>query len=147
MTTQREERMEARSRSNYSKIIAMVLFLTIDLGLNSVLDYDLFNQNPINSTTHLLLGLLGIQVVIQISIFVILFTAIADTFVFRVGLLGLLLKKFRVVLLMQPVYIAITLVTGAFRVRHFGAGNSLNEIWKNKNYIQLSTAQKLSKSY
>ena len=145
MTTKREERMEARSRSNYSKIIAMVLFLTVDLGLNSVLDYDLFNQVPVNSTSHLLLGLLGIQVVIQISIFVILFTAIADTFLFRVGLLGLLLKKFRLVLVMQPVYIGITLITGAFRIRHFGEGNSLNDIWRNPNYFQLSTAQKISK--
>lgn len=143
MSTQREERMEARSRSNYSKILAMVLFLTVDLGLNSVLDYDLYNQNPVNSATHLLLGLLGIQVAVQIFVFVILVTAIADTFLFRVGLLSLLLQKFRLVLLIQPLYLAMTLVMGSFRVRHFGNGDTLYQVWNNTNYIQLSTAQKV----
>ena len=44
------------------------------------------------------LGLFGLQVIVEISIFLVLFLATADTFLFRVGLLGVLIKTFRLVL-------------------------------------------------
>ena len=118
----------------------MVTFLSFDLTLNSILDYDLFNDG---TDSNLLLGLLGVQVVIQITIFLILFIAMADTFLFRVGLLGLLMKKFRLVLLMQPIYIMITLLAGAFRVRRLQYGDTFLKLWRNQTFIQLSSAQKV----
>jgi hypothetical protein len=39
-------------------------------------------------TAQLLVGLAGLQIVIQIAIFLILFMSMADTFLFRVGFLG-----------------------------------------------------------
>jgi Transmembrane protein 138 len=140
--------MEQKSYSsaNYSKLVAMVFFLCADLALNGTLDYDLFNNAyDTKSGSNLLLGLLGLQIVIQIAIFLILFIAMADTFLFRVGLLGLLIRKFKMVLLMHPVYIFITALTGSFRVRHFGNGDTVYTIWQNTSFIQLSTAQKIRK--
>ena len=134
-------------RTNYSKLIAMIIFLSADLGLNSILDYDLFNnQTTTNNTTHLLLGLLGLQTVIEISTFLILFVAMADTFLFRVGLLGLLMKKFRTVLLFQPIYIAITIASGSLRVRHLSVpGNSLYTLYQYNAFISISLVQKIGK--
>jgi hypothetical protein len=99
--------------NNYSILIAMIIFLMVDLGLNSILDYDLYNNQTVkNISSNLLLGLLGLQIVVEICIFLVLFIAMADTFLFRVGLLGLLIKKFRFVLIFQPIYMAITIATG-----------------------------------
>ena len=123
------------SFNNSYKFPLMVLFLIIDLGiiititpttpiiiiiiitiagLNSVLDYDKFNNfNVGQKASQLLLGLLGLQIVIEICVFLILFLTMADTFLFRVGLLGLLLKKFRSVLITHPIYITLTIVAGS----------------------------------
>jgi hypothetical protein len=135
------------SASSYSKLIAMIIFLIIDLALNSILDYDLFNNQSVsNNATNLLLGLLGLQTVVEISIFLILFIAMADTFLFRVGLLGLLMKKFRTVLIFHPIYIAVTLGSGALRVRHLSTvGNSLNTLYYYTAFTRFSIAQKISK--
>jgi hypothetical protein len=99
------------------KIVVMFFFIIVDLGLNAFLDYDRFNDQNNNhaNATHLLLGLCGLQIVIEISIFLILFMSMADTFLFRVGLLGLLIKKFKLILIIHPLYIAITLITGLYR--------------------------------
>ena len=133
------------SRSNYSKLIAMITFLVIDLALNSILDYDLFNnQTAVNNASHLLLGLLGFQTVVEISAFLILFVSMADSFLFRVGLLGLLMKKFRTVLIFHPIYIAITVASGALRVKHLSiVGNSLATLYRYDAYTRLSIIQKI----
>ena len=132
-------------QTNYSKLIAMIIFLTVDLGLNSILDYDLFNnQTAPNNASHLLLGLLGFQAVVEICTFLVLFVAMADTFLFRVGLLGLLMRKFRTILIFQPIYIAITLASGALRVRHLSVvGNSLFTLYNYNPYVRLSLIQKI----
>jgi hypothetical protein len=138
---------KTNARNNtYSILIAMIVFLVVDLGLNSILDYDLYNNQTVkNISSNLLLGLLGLQIVVEIFIFLILFIAMADTFLFRVGLLGLLIKKFRLVLIFQPIYMAITIATGALRVRHLTTlGNNLNTLYAYKTFTRLSIAQKIS---
>ena len=94
---------------HFAKIAVMMLAILCDLGLSSTLDFESYNNdNNGQLATRLLLGLFGLQVVIQISIFLILFLAMADTFLFRVGLLIFLVKKFRGVLGMHLVYMACT---------------------------------------
>lgn len=123
----------------------MISFLVVDLALNSILDYDLFNnQISVNNASHLLLGLLGFQTVVEISAFLILFVSMADSFLFRVGLLGLLMKKFRTVLIFHPIYIAITVASGALRVKHLSiVGNSLATLYRYNAYTRLSIIQKI----
>ena len=86
----------------------------------------------------------------------------ADTFLFRVGLLGLLIKKFRSVLITHPIYLTLTIVagiviiniisviktvnmnviTGIYRVRYFMNGHTLDELWQYPSFIVLSILQK-----
>jgi hypothetical protein len=91
------------STTHFSKFLTMIICLGCDLALNSILDYDLFNDQyrgasvsaqqanshsaSSNNTTvaQLLIGLAGLQIVIQIAIFLILFLSMADTFLFRVS--------------------------------------------------------------
>ncbi len=121
-------------------MVAMVIFLIIDLALNSTLDFDVFNNNLEN---NFLLGLLGLQIVIQISIFLILFLAAADTFLFRVGLLGILIKTVRYVLILHPIYMAFTLAEGIYRVRQLSSGVQLSALWRNQTFISLCYIHKI----
>jgi hypothetical protein len=130
---------KSSSSSSHGKVIIMILFLAMDMGLNSILDYDILNdQRPDN----ILLGVFGLQVVIQISIFLILFLATADTYLFRVGLLGVLVRTLRFVLLLHPLYMALTIATGAYRVRKLSGTDTLSTIWVDDVFITLSFLQK-----
>ena len=136
----------SRSSESLSKLMAMAVLLSFDLGLNCSLDYDAYNSHPDQYPSNFLLGLVGLQVIVQITVFLLLFLAMADTFLFRVGLLGLLLKKFRFVLLFHPVYIAFTLASGLVRVRlitneHY----TLAMLWNNYSFVVLSSIQKICK--
>eukprot|EP01032_Pedospumella_encystans_P038474 gene38474-43589_t len=124
----------------HGKVIIMIIFLIIDLGLNSTLDYDALNDSLAD---NVLLGIFGLQVVIQISILLILFLAAADTYLFRVGLLGMLVRTISVVLLVHPIYMALTIGVGAYRVRHLSGTGTLDKLWKNDTFIAISFIQKL----
>jgi len=126
----------------HGKVIIMIIFLIIDLGLNSTLDYDALNDSLAD---NVLLGIFGLQVVIQISILLILFLAAADTYLFRVGLLGMLVRTISVVLLVHPIYMALTIGVGAYRVRHLSGTGTLDKLWKNDTFIAISFIQKLGK--
>ena len=124
-------------------MIVMVCFLIIDLGLNSSLDFDVFNEGL---RRNFLLGLVGLQVVIQISIFLILFLAAADTFLFRVGLLNILVRTVGWLILLHPIYIVLTIVEGLERVRQLSftdPTNIMNHLWSNQSFVALSYIQKL----
>lgn len=135
--------MTSRGTGSFGKVLAMAILLAADLGLNCSLDYDTFNDQYLTYPNNFLLGLLGLQVIIEISIFLLLFLAMADTFLFRVGLLGLLLRKFTVVLLLHPLYICFTLAAGLVRVQRIvSQGYSLRALWLDDTFVILSSAQK-----
>lgn len=81
-------------RPRYWKLITMALLVCVDIVLNSSLDYDVYNVSLSTSTAFILLA---VQLVVQISMFLVLFLSMAETFLFRVGLLNLLLSKFKTV--------------------------------------------------
>lgn len=129
-------------KTNHGKLMVMVIFLAFDLALNSTLDYD--NYESTDPNNKLVLGLFGLQIVIQISVFLILFLTVADTFLFRVGLLNILLRKIRFVLIIQILYFILTIITGLRRVHLYDQHNSLLFNVKNQSFTSLSIAQKLS---
>ncbi len=127
----------------HGKILVMYLFVLIDVIMNTALDYDILNNHI---TTNIRAGLLGLQVVVQISIFLILFLATTDTFLFHVGLLGILLQSMRYTLLMHLVYIIFTVITGTQRNRHFTSDytNNLASLWHQNDFVILSAIHKMS---
>ena len=76
-----------------TKLIAMFLLLCLDLSLNCTLDYDNYSNDSSAAKDWLEWNggvpsaLLALQTIVQVSIFLALFLAMADTFLFRVGLL------------------------------------------------------------
>ena len=128
----------------------MSVLITCDLGLNASLDYDFYNSDPamIDGKNNLewrggmLVALVGLQAVVQISIFLTLFLSMADTFLFRVGLLGVLIKKFRIVLILHPIYFTISMVHGSYRVQQLESV-PFDKLWHNNSFILLSIFQKI----
>lgn len=55
------------------------------------------------------------QVLLQIFVLVHVFALLGATFLFRSGLFGLLYRRFRIVLWMQPAYILLTIILGTVR--------------------------------
>jgi len=108
------------------KMSFMLLLCLADLGLNSSLEFDDYTptkkeieENPNldeGNAQNILVLIFGIQLVIQISTFLTLFLMMCDTYLFRVGLLGVLARQFRGVLLIHPAYIAFTMIIGGYRV-------------------------------
>jgi hypothetical protein len=134
---------EKRSKGpKSSKLYIMSFFILLDLALNSSVDYDTYSQGK---NDMLVLGLLGLQVITQICVFLVLFLTLADTFLFRVGLLGLLVRKIRVVLVFQVIYLIITVVTGLSRIKHYGARKSLMALTEDSTFTGLSSTQKIRK--
>jgi hypothetical protein len=111
--------------------------------LNSSLDYEKFNDNG----SSLVLGLFGLQIITQLSVFLVLFLTIADTFLFRVGLLDILLKKTRLVLFCQAVYLLLTILNGADRLQHSKGSNVLLTLITNETSLTLSIIQKICKFF
>ena len=66
------------------KVFAMFVLLCIDLSFNCSFDYDDYNI----SGSDLNIVPLAVQLIIEISIFLVLFLTMAETYLFRVGLLG-----------------------------------------------------------
>jgi hypothetical protein len=134
-----------KKQDNYvggNKFYVMIFFLSLDLGLNSTLDYDSYSEGK---KGFIILGLLGLQIVVQISVFLLLFLTVADTFLFRVGLLGFLLRRIRFVLFSHIVYFVMTVVTGTARVNHYGNGGSIMALTTSPSFAALSIIQKIRK--
>lgn len=134
--------MSAITIDDSSKLIALTAFLLFDLILNSIVDYSYF-------TYQINLGLSGLEIVIQITIFLVLFLGFTETYLFRVGLIGYLLKKFQSVLIIHPVYFTITIIDIAFRL-YISGGSSSNELltlWRSNSFIVVSYIQKFGTTH
>ena len=132
-----------------SKFIAMISLLAVDLGLNTTLDYDNYSadlstaRNWLEWNGGVPSALLALHCIVQISVFLALFLSMADTFLFRVGLLPVLMKKFRGVLILHPIYFIATLGIGIYRVNELDRlDNEVVELWKNEVFVALSILQK-----
>ena len=115
-------------------------FLIADLSLNCSLDYDTYNNYL---RQDVLYALVAAQVVIIVAVFLLLFASIASTFLFRVGLLGQLLKKFRSVLFLQPIYLILTLTTGIIRYNKSGHHDSIYILWTSDRFVTISHIHKI----
>eukprot|EP00981_Chlorochromonas_danica_P008994 scaffold2392_cov166-Ochromonas_danica.AAC.10 len=108
-------------KSNHSKFILMCLFLIIDIALNSTLDYDNYDF----SDRNLISGLFGVQVIVQITVFLILFLAAADTFLFQVA------------------YFLFSIVVGSLRSKQYRNSHTLVDNMNNDTFFYVSLIQKL----
>ena len=123
------------------KIVFMCIFVLIDIGFNSSVDHD----EPVSARQRntVTMILFGAQVVGQILSFVIFFLLLCGTYLFRVGLISLLSKHFKEVLVVTVVYIVWTAILGLERMAHIQAGNPYLSLWTRSLYFPLTVGHKL----
>ncbi len=111
-----------------TRIVILSIVLLVDLTLNATSEYEHFNyNNKYNESSnasylkrdqihkvHILLC--SLQLLSQMSSFIILFSLLCDTFPFQIGLIGVLLKRFKSVLYLYGAYIVMTLVLSCVRL-------------------------------
>lgn len=138
-----EETISHRGGLIFSKLTLMLILLVFDLGLNCSIDYDSYNNQP---QRNFIMGMLFLNVVVEISIFLIIFLAMASTYIFRVGLLGVLLKQFQTTFIIHFIYLTFTIVTGAYRFNELiRKDNDIVGLYHDPIFISLSTLQKCCK--
>lgn len=131
-------------RTNEGKTLILFGLLLTDLVLNSTLEYDEWDSYP---------TMFGIQVFIVICIFAVVFLMLCETYPFRVGLLDALLAEFKAIFWVHPLYVAMSLAVGLYRIflgRKISKQdfNRLPNMWDagdpaGRQYTYLSHAQKL----
>jgi len=143
MSTVSEESISNRGGLIFSKLTIMLLLLCMDLSLNCTIDYDSYNNQ---SQRNFIMGMLFLNVVVEISIFLIIFLAMASTYIFRVGLLGVLLKQFQTTFIIHFIYLTFTIITGAYRFNELiRNGNDVVGLWHDPLFMSLSLLQKCCK--
>lgn len=128
------------AKSGHGKLCLLCFFLAIDVALNSTLDYDKLN----NQSRTLILGLFGLQIIDQLAVFLILFLTLADTFLFRVGLLNILIRKTRVIIVIQSIYFLLSILTGSYRLNYFDTDQTAYYLATNDGFVSLSMIQKIA---
>ena len=115
----------------YIKLAMMAVFIFGDLFINSKAEYealrvhedttsqqqlDFHGSTPFEEMRQLEIILFGSSILLQASIFSAFFLILVDTFPFQVGLLGVVSKQFKHILMAQGVYSLMTIIVGAMRL-------------------------------
>ncbi|KAL7686539.1 putative transmembrane protein [Plasmopara halstedii] len=114
----------------------------VDVVLNALIEYgDLPGQETFDNDVDSIATF--VQVVLQITALFNLFVLLAGTFLFRSGLFGMLYSQFRIVLLMHPLYICLTVILVACRMTLLSSENDRIKIWDNFGYLIFSGMHKI----
>lgn len=67
----------------------------------------------------------SVHLIVEITIFLTLFLMLCDTYLFQVGLLGVLFAHFKAAFLLQPVYLLFTLFLDGYRIVRAAAADTV----------------------
>ncbi|KAL4177582.1 hypothetical protein KRP22_002512 [Phytophthora ramorum] len=121
--------------------LAACMYL-VDVAFNSSIEYgELPHQDATDISRDAIVSF--VQVLLQIAALVNLFVLLGGTFLFRSGLFGMLYTQFRLVLLVHPAYICLTVILGIARVNLLSADIAHVDIWDARGYAVFSSIHKL----
>ncbi|KAL7534973.1 hypothetical protein ACHAXR_008694, partial [Thalassiosira sp. AJA248-18] len=103
----------------YVKIGLMASFVAGDVYLNSKAEYEalqLVAGSGWEEMTQLQMILFGCTIILQLSIASALFLIVSNTFPFQVGLWLEIQKRFKWLLILQPVYMLLSCTVGGIRL-------------------------------
>jgi hypothetical protein len=90
----------------------------------------------------------SIQVIIQVLNFLMIFMLLSGTYLFQVGLIGVLVGEFKSILYAMPAYLCVYLTYSGFKIANLQSlGKSLDELWDMPAFIFLSVLDKVGKWY
>ncbi|OWY95771.1 Transmembrane protein [Phytophthora megakarya] len=125
----------------FNAALAGCLYL-VDVGLNSSIEYgDLPGQGTSDNSSDSIVSF--VQVLLQIAAFINLLMLLGGTFLFQSGLFSMLYSQFRLVLLVHPVYICLTIILGITRMKLLSSGVDHVDIWDTQGYAAFSGIHKI----
>ncbi|KAL7470752.1 hypothetical protein ACHAXS_011014 [Conticribra weissflogii] len=138
----------------HTKFIFLTAFVIIDLYLNSqseaiqpllfdLPDDDKFgNDSSIEAITQLQMILFVCTILVQVSIFSVVFLILSDTYPFQVGLISVLANRFKFQILAHPIYVSLGIMVRGMRLRMIFVGANTN-VWSNSFYLTFSFVHKI----
>ena len=128
----------------FMKLIMLSFFLFCDLFLSSMCEFKVFSlDEEKNIKIHVMLVVL--VTLLSLSTFTTIFSMVCDTFPFRVGLVGKLMKKFSTTLVMLALNLFLTLFVGTIRVSKLKDGLTIVDLWESPFYTFFSFLRTLGK--
>lgn len=97
------------------KLILLSICILTDLTSNSTSEFETLRDNREESYKIQFL-LCSLQILSQISTFTILFSQLFDTLPFQIGLVNVLFERFQTLVVLDFLYIILTLVTVGIRM-------------------------------
>lgn len=134
----------ALPRTGYlAKLALMYLLILADLGINSTAD-NKDQPHPLYETWDPYIYM-GVQLLIQLLLFLLVFATLSATYLFQVGLVGVLLKEFRTLLIAIPVYAAIYIIYAGVKIALLlQNAESQDALWGFGSFIFFSILQKVA---
>ncbi len=111
----------------FAKFALMVIFVTLDVYLNSKAEYEaLVTKSSLDELSQLQMLLFGSGILLQISLASAFFLILCNTFPFQVGLLAPIFQvgTLKWLLVLQPVYFVLTCIVGGMRLNQVFNGNA-----------------------
>jgi hypothetical protein len=128
----------------FTKFIMLVFFLSCDLFLSSMCEFKVFSHDEEkNNRSHAVLVIL--ITLLCLSSFTTIFSMVCDTFPFRVGLVGELIREFSTTLGMIALNLFLTILVGTIRVSKLNGGLTIVDLWESPFYTFFSFLRTLGK--
>lgn len=94
------------------KVALLFAIFLSDVAIHSSLEYDEFGDG----TEYLQALFSGVQILIQVAVFIVTFSIMSETYPFQTGLLGFIKDDFITVILIVPLYATFTSCLAGYRV-------------------------------
>ena len=128
----------------FTKFIMLAFFLSWDLFLSSMCEFKVFSDDEEkNNKIHVML--VTLVTLLSLSSFTTIFSMVCDTFPFRVGLVGALIKEFSTTLVMISLNLFLTIFVGTMRVSKLNGGLTIVDLWESPFYTFFSFLRTLGK--
>lgn len=134
-----------------AKCIFVYLLVVADIFLNSAINSTTYNGLVDERMAHFwaFLGLV-VQTSLQIFIFLTLFLLMCNTYLMQIGLPGVVLSDFKLLGIVQVVYLVLTLILGIMRVLRSDDNRALSmsePLWTMKGFSGVFVIQNLAAGF
>eukprot|EP00640_Fibrocapsa_japonica_P007395 CAMPEP_0113939378 /NCGR_PEP_ID=MMETSP1339-20121228/5706_1 /TAXON_ID=94617 /ORGANISM="Fibrocapsa japonica" /LENGTH=189 /DNA_ID=CAMNT_0000942869 /DNA_START=1 /DNA_END=566 /DNA_ORIENTATION=- /assembly_acc=CAM_ASM_000762 len=117
--------------------------MAMDIGHNCSAEYDDW-MTPYGGGEMPLVAMFGLQIIFQLVAFLTLFLMMGDTYLVRVGLLGVLYTKFKTVFILHVIYTFFTMMLGGYRLYQIVELKvAIYQIWDVWAYTEMSFLHKI----
>lgn len=127
--------------SYLSKLVLLYILVLLEIGINATADD---NDNPTAENWYPFV-LIAVQLLIQLLLFLLIFAALSGTYLFQVGLLGVLITEFKGMLVAIPSYLVVYLAYAAVKISLYaGNGSNQDALWNSGLFVFFSIVQKVA---